>query len=123
MQASVKGLIEKGLIQSAHDCSDGGLFVALVESGMHRSLGFDINSDANVRKDAFLFGEGQSRVVVSVSLDKEEEFVNYMMDAKAEFSMLGVVIGKDVVVDEDSLGSIDEMKKMYDSALVTILGE
>jgi len=123
VQASVKGLIEKGLIASAHDCSDGGLFVALAESAMPRSLGFDINSDGNVRKDAFLFGEGQSRVVVSVSPDKEEDFVNYMMDAKAEFSMLGVVIGKEAVVDEESLGTIAELKNGYDSTLVGILGE
>jgi phosphoribosylformylglycinamidine synthase II len=124
VQAAVKGLIDKGLIASAHDCSDGGLFVTLAESAMPRSLGFDINSDANIRKDAFLFGEGQSRVVVSVSPDKEEEFVNYMMDnSSAEFSMLGVVVGNDVVVDEDSFGTIAEFKKAYDSTLVSILGE
>jgi phosphoribosylformylglycinamidine synthase len=123
VQTAVRGLIEKGLIQSAHDCSDGGLFVAITESAMPRSLGFDITSDSNVRKDAFLFGEGQSRVVVSVSPDKEEEFVNYMMEASAEFSMLGVVVGNEAVVDEDSFGTIAEYKKAYDSALVGILGE
>jgi phosphoribosylformylglycinamidine synthase len=122
IQTAVKDLIEKDLIESAHDCSDGGLFVALTESAIPRSLGFDINSDSNVRKDAFLFGEGQSRVVVSVSPDKEEEFVNYMIDAKAEFSMLGVVIGKEAVVDEESLGTIDELKAAYNSTLVAILG-
>lgn len=123
VQSAVKGLIEKGLIASAHDCSDGGLFVTLTESGIPRNLGFDINSDSNVRKDAFLFGEGQSRVVVSVSPDKEEEFINYMADAKAEFSMLGVVVGKEAVVDEESLGTIDELKAAYESTLVGVLGE
>ena len=123
VQAAVKGLIEKGLISSAHDCSDGGLFVALTESAMPRGLGFDITSDAGVRKDAFLFGEGQGRVVVTVSKDKEEAFVEYMMEASPEFSMLGVVIGSEAVVDEESLGTIADLKKSYDSALETILGE
>jgi phosphoribosylformylglycinamidine synthase len=123
VQAAVKGLIENGLISSAHDCSDGGLFVALAESAMPRGLGFDITSDAGVRKDAFLFGEGQGRVVVSVSKDKEEAFVEYMMEASPEFSMLGVVIGSEAVVDEESLGAIADLKKSYDSTLETILGE
>ncbi len=124
VQAAVKGLIDKGLVVSAHDCSDGGLFVTLIESSMPRGLGFDINSDSNIRKDAFLFGEGQSRVVVTVSPDKEEEFVNYMMESSsAEFSMLGVVVGNEAVIDEESLGTLSEFKKLYDSTLVGILGE
>jgi phosphoribosylformylglycinamidine synthase len=118
---AIKGLIANGLIRSAHDCSDGGLFVALAESAMPRSFGFDINTDGVIRKDAFLFGEGQSRVIVSVSPDKEDEFVEYMINTKAEFSMLGVVVGKDFVVDEDSLGNVDDFKKDYNSSLGNIL--
>lgn len=122
VQAAVKGLIAEGLIESAHDCSDGGLFIALAESAMPRSLGFDINSDTIVRKDAFLFGEGQGRVVVSVKPDNEDKFVEYMLsNANAEFSMLGVVIGKDFVIDEESFGTVDEFKKKYDSSLSNLI--
>jgi phosphoribosylformylglycinamidine synthase II len=122
VQAAVKGLIAADLIESAHDCSDGGLFVTLAESAMPRGLGFDINSDGVVRKDAFLFGEGQSRVVVSVSPGKEDAFVEHMLKTNAEFSMLGVVVGKEFVVDEESLGDVNTLKKDYDSAITNIMG-
>jgi len=122
VHSAVKGLIAEDLIQSAHDCSDGGLFVALAESAIPRSFGFDINSDGVIRKDAFLFGEGQGRVVVSVSPDKEDAFVEYMVETNAEFSMLGVVIGKDFVVDEESLGGVEEFKKGYNNALRSAIG-
>jgi len=117
VQAAVKGLITKGLIESAHDCSDGGLFVAVAESAMYRGFGFDINTDGSIRKDAFLFGESQGRVVVSVSPAKEDAFVEYLLKTNAEFTMLGVVVGKDFVVDEESLGSVDTFKKKYDNSI------
>ncbi|HXP49072.1 MAG TPA: phosphoribosylformylglycinamidine synthase subunit PurL, partial [Bacteroidia bacterium] len=97
-------------------------FVTLAESAMPRGLGFDINSDGVVRKDAFLFGEGQSRVVVSVSPGKEDAFVEHMLKTNAEFSMLGVVVGKEFVVDEESLGDVSTLKKDYDSAITNIMG-
>ncbi|HTA81562.1 MAG TPA: phosphoribosylformylglycinamidine synthase subunit PurL [Bacteroidia bacterium] len=122
VHSAVKGLIAEGLIQSAHDCSDGGLFVTLAESAMPRLLGFDINSDGVIRKDAFLFGEGQGRVVVSVSPAKEDAFVEYMAKSDAEFSMLGVVVGKDFVVDEDSLGTVDDFKRDYNTSIENIVG-
>jgi hypothetical protein len=51
-------LIRKGLINAAHDVSDGGLWTTLVEMALPRGLGFDIVTDSEVREDAFLFGEG-----------------------------------------------------------------
>lgn len=59
MQATVRKMIDLGLINAAHDVADGGLFVTLTEMGLPRGLGFDIETDMEVRTDAFLFGEGQ----------------------------------------------------------------
>src|SRR5690606_1087379 len=67
LQETVLKLIKEKLIHSAHDCSEGGLFTALMESCFQKDLGFEIATDASIRKDAFLFGEAQSRIVVSVS--------------------------------------------------------
>ncbi|MGZ4117401.1 MAG: phosphoribosylformylglycinamidine synthase subunit PurL, partial [Bacteroidia bacterium] len=76
VQKAVKTLIKERVIQSAHDCADGGLFITLLESAMPNGLGFDISSDEDVRKDAFLFGEAQSRVIVSVKKSDEDKFID-----------------------------------------------
>jgi len=117
VQSAVKELIQKGLIESAHDCSDGGLFVTLAESAMAGNLGFDIDTDISIRKDAFLFGEGQSRIVVTVKPENEDAFTDLLLNSKAEFSCLGMVDGKEMVVDGESFGQVGILKENYDSAL------
>lgn len=121
VQAAVKGLIQQGLIQSAHDCSDGGLFVALAESAMAGNLGFDIDTDSCIRKDAFLFGEGQSRIVVTVKIENEDAFTEMLLSSNAEFSCLGVVDGKEAVIDGESFGTVEDLKTRYDSAIGKIV--
>ena len=118
---AVKKLISNKLIQSAHDCSDGGLFIALLESSMPNDLGFDISTDPDFRKDAFLFGEAQGRVVVSVRPGDEDNFLDLMMNEEAEFNFIGQVTGKDMLVDEESFGTIAEAKEMYETALEKIM--
>jgi len=60
--------IRRGLIKSAHDCSDGGLGVALAESCLASGLGFSsYDLEAEGRLDATLFGEAQSRIIVSIT--------------------------------------------------------
>ncbi|MCX5994240.1 MAG: AIR synthase related protein, partial [Chloroflexi bacterium] len=58
--------IGRGLLRSAHDCSDGGLAVALAESCIIGGRGFKATLPVNGRLDAALFGEAQSRAAVSV---------------------------------------------------------
>lgn len=117
VQQVVKKLIRKGLVRSAHDVSDGGLFVTLVESSMPNNLGFSIETDFDCRPDAFLFGEAQSRVVVSVAPEKLDEFVEELMNSHAEFSNLGTVTRGEMLIDEESWGQISDAKKIYDSTL------
>ncbi|HXB32068.1 MAG TPA: phosphoribosylformylglycinamidine synthase subunit PurL, partial [Puia sp.] len=75
LQQKVAELINRRLIRSAHDVSEGGLFVTLAESAFPRELGFDVaTGDAAIREDAFWFGEAQSRVVVSVAASGLAEF-------------------------------------------------
>ncbi|MBA3970980.1 MAG: phosphoribosylformylglycinamidine synthase subunit PurL [Bacteroidetes bacterium] len=121
VQKAVKALIKNKVIQSAHDCADGGLFITLLESAMTNGLGFDISSDEEVRKDAFLFGEAQSRVIVSVKKEDEDKFIDLMMASKAEFEYLGDVKGKEMVIDEESFGTVADAKKLFDSALGDLL--
>lgn len=117
LQEAVKEIIKKGLIRSAHDVSEGGIFVSLIESSLHNQLGFCITSDAMVRTDAFLFGESQSRVIVSVAQSQEGAFIDYMNTTDVPFCALGHVTKGDVRVDDVSLGKISEYKKLYETAI------
>jgi phosphoribosylformylglycinamidine synthase len=117
LQEQVKMLIRQGVLQSAHDVSEGGLFVALMESAMAGSLGFDITTDAEIRTDAFLFGESQSRVVVTVAPEKEEAFIDLMMLNGVEFDLLGHVTKGSIRVDDEEWGTFEEYKDIYDHVI------
>jgi len=121
VQKAVKTIIKERVVQSAHDCADGGLFITLLESAMTNGLGFDISADSEIRKDAFLFGEAQSRVVVSVKKSDEDKFIDLMMASRAEFEYLGDVKGNEMIVDEESFGTVADAKKIFDSALGELL--
>lgn len=117
LQQVIKTLIKNRLIESAHDVSDGGLFITLLESGMPNNLGFKISSDEDIRKDAFLFGESQSRVVVSVSAEKLDSFVEMMADTDVDFVNLGEVTAEEIEIDDTMYGNIIEFKYGYDNAI------
>jgi len=117
VQQTVKEVIGKKLVQSAHDVSDGGLFITLAESAMPRNLGFSIETDFDCRADAFLFGEAQSRVVVSVSENNLDEFLDVLSKSDLEWSNLGVVTDGELKIDDESFGHISEAKEMYDHAI------
>ncbi len=126
MQAAVKTLIKQKLIRSAHDVSDGGLFVALAESALHGQLGFDISSqgrDPGIRLDAFLFGEAQGRVVVSVRPAQQADFESAMQPTGVPFSILGqVVAGGNWQVDGEIILTLPEAKALYEGTLPGYLG-
>ncbi|MFO7935407.1 MAG: phosphoribosylformylglycinamidine synthase subunit PurL [Bacteroidales bacterium] len=123
MQKVISGLIREQLVSSAHDVSMGGLFVALVECALPGGLGFDITSPAEIRSDAFLFGESQSRVVVSVSSEKETEFLDYMMELGVHFSALGHVTKEELRIDDVSFGFISDYSRDFENALERLLGD
>jgi phosphoribosylformylglycinamidine synthase subunit PurL len=74
LQDAIREVIGGKLIQSAHDVADDGLYIARLESGMPKELGFDIETDKNFIKDAYLFCESQSRVAVSVPSEQQAAF-------------------------------------------------
>ena len=117
----VKELIQADRINAAHDVADGGLYVSLVEMSFPRSLGFDIVTDSEIREDAFLFGEGQGRIVVTVSEDQEDLFLEHMVNSKVNFTLLGHVTKGKLVVDDEHFGFVNEAKEIYDNALGNML--
>jgi len=122
MQQSVLKLIESKHVQSAHDISEGGLFICLVESGFNRDLGFSVNQqETDIRKDAYWFGEAQGRVVVSVSKDQKANFESFMGTQQTTISLLGDVTAGDIVIGNESMGHIRDWKHSYDHAITDLL--
>ncbi|PIE87337.1 MAG: phosphoribosylformylglycinamidine synthase II [Bacteroidetes bacterium] len=117
MHQVLRGLIDDRLINAAHDVADGGLFVTLTEMSMPRELGFDIVTDSEIREDAFLFGEGQGRVVVSVDENSEDEFIERMAGSNVSFTLLGHVTKGKMMIDDEHFGFIQEAKGLFDNAL------
>jgi phosphoribosylformylglycinamidine synthase II len=116
LQEKLADLISRGLIRSAHDVSEGGLFVTLAESAFPRGLGFDVvANDVMIRKDAYWFGESQSRVLVSVAPDQAAAF-NKALGA-CPCVELGFVTAGSFELDGMDWGRVDQWKEKYDKSI------
>ena len=122
LQQQLLKLIKNKMILSAHDVSEGGLAITLLESAFPNNLGIDVKAtDDTIRKDAYWFGESQSRVVVSVSAAQEEAFVSFVMATNVPVALLGTVSSGSVGIDGEDWGNIASWKKKYDNAISEIL--
>jgi phosphoribosylformylglycinamidine synthase subunit PurL len=118
LHESLSSLIEKNTISSAHDISEGGLFVSMLESCFTRGLGFEVEvKEDEIRKDAFWFGESQSRVVVSVSEDQYGSFLRAIDQCKVSWSVLGTVTAGNIIIDGEDWGNINTWKEPYDTTI------
>ena len=108
----------KDLFSSVHDLSDGGLWVSLYESAAHRGLGFDINTDPGIRRDAFLFGEAQSRVLVSVETENQAAFES---SCQIPVRLLGKVTSGKIHIDGEDFGEVSGYSVLYNNSLPSIL--
>jgi phosphoribosylformylglycinamidine synthase len=117
LQQSISDLIKNNLIQSAHDVADGGLFITLLESCMTKDLGFSINSLDDIRKDAFLFGEAPSRVVVSISDHQKIDFEEFMKNTNTLSTFLGNTTDGELLIDDHSFGNSKDYKDIYENSL------
>jgi len=113
---TLNGLILEGLIASAHDVSDGGLFTTLIESAMPNNLGFDILTDSEIRLDSYLFGEAQGRVVVTIDPEKEEEFLDMIGLTGVPCCTIGTITNGSIIIDEENFGNIQDYKVKYEGS-------
>lgn len=119
LHETVSSLIKNKMILSAHDISEGGLFVTLCEGAFFNNLGFTVNQQKKqIRKDAYWFGEAQGRVVVTVSAEKINEFEGSL---GIPFEKLGVVTAGEIHLDGVTWGKIGEWKKKYDNSIGSYL--
>lgn len=121
VQGCVLQLIRAGLVQSAHDCSDGGVTVALAEccmSGPDRSRGAVVRlTPGRQRKDSMLFGESQSRIIVSAKPAQRQAILEQAQRMGVPAVVIGAVGGASLVI---YLGDEQSTTKTIDLPVATI---
>lgn len=121
MQKTLYAAITNGLVTCAHDVSDGGLFTTLLEMSSFHRIGFDVSLPSNVRMDALLFGESQSRVVVGITNENLQAFEDHLMDLGQAYYKLGVTQGAAARINGEDFGSVEQLLSIYDNALHQIM--
>jgi phosphoribosylformylglycinamidine synthase subunit PurL len=121
VQQAMALLISKGLVQSAHDISEGGLLVTLMEKGFFKNLGFTATKNSAVRNDAFWVGEAQGRIVVTVEKQAVAAFIQQLQALQIDVLHIGTVTGSAVVVNENNWGNIVDWKAKYDTAIEQLI--
>ncbi len=94
LQQAVLAMIQAGLVQSAHDCADGGLACTLAESCLGdgvSSHGLDVKLDDPLRPVAVLFGEAQGRVIISCAPDHVDDVLAKARDHGVPAQRIGTV--------------------------------
>ena len=118
--------IRSGIIRSAHDCAEGGLGVAVAECcilnertprGAHLHLG-----DPEVRSDFLLFGEDQSRIIVSIDPADEAELRRICMGSDVDVKNIGTVGGSSLEIEGMIRVNCEAMAQAYYRAIGDALG-
>jgi phosphoribosylformylglycinamidine synthase len=118
LQQLVAQLIKDHSIESAHDISEGGLIVTLLEAAYFNNKGFEVSSNnSSLRKDAYWMGEAQSRVVVTCKAATIATIEAAAAKAGVEITVMGKVTNGVVKVDGEDWGNISVWKNKYDTAI------
>jgi len=99
----------QGILQSAHDISEGGLAVCLAESSFlsEENIGFNVDLQDEMRPDALLFGETQSRIVVTVKSPDLQKLLELARKKKIKATQIGKTGGKRIVISHNNQEIID----------------
>jgi len=101
LQDSLLAAIQQRLVKSAHDVSDGGLAIALAEgciSNREKMIGASITLNDTIRKDCLLFGESQSRVIVTCSSSDASKLEQWFKSRQVPVAKIGSVGGKNLKI-------------------------
>ena len=121
LHAGISGLIQGELIKSAHDVADGGLFQCLMETAIEGGHGFTVDSDPAFRADAFWLGEAQGRVVVTADESRTAALEDSLNEQGIGFTVLGRVVGDDIVVDGEKWGELEDYMRIHQNTLGEVL--
>ncbi|MCI1775971.1 MAG: phosphoribosylformylglycinamidine synthase subunit PurL [Paenibacillus lautus] len=117
--------IQSGLVQSAHDVSEGGLAAALAESCISGGIGASVKWATELRNDVALFSESQSRIVLSASPDHKNALEKLLQEAGVPFTELGVVGGNKLSININGASALEEsveaLKSVWEDAIPCLM--
>jgi phosphoribosylformylglycinamidine synthase subunit PurL len=122
VQRAVRDCIRASLTKVAHDCSDGGLGVALAEMCFANDLGCKVSLKSALRADALLFGEDASRIVISYSPSAFARVSELCKKAGAELLEIGEVSGTALIVDGLLEAPVAALKDAWSTAIPKLVG-
>ncbi len=124
LQAAVLDVIRSGWIASAHDLSDGGLAVALMEKSIFSGLGARVSLDLPGQSATeLLFSEAQSGILLSVAPENLEQVRQALTGSGIPAYHLGTVAGQYLIVDEFAEIHVDTLKKIYEGVMPGALSQ
>jgi phosphoribosylformylglycinamidine synthase subunit PurL len=113
--------IRLGIISSAHDCSDGGIAVALAEScilGGRQCHGAIVNTlEGDIRSDFLLFGEDQSRIILSMPRHRVAQFMQLCSENNVNATRIGMVGGESLVIEGMLSLPCSELKRVFNDSI------
>jgi len=119
--------IRSGLVKSAHDCSEGGLAVALAEAcivGAGHWIGATVHLESDsIRPDFLLFGEDQSRIIVTAATAKAEHLLELARSRNLAAHVIGKVGGKKLQINSWVSAGVEEMVEAYSNCIENKLAE
>jgi phosphoribosylformylglycinamidine synthase subunit PurL len=124
MQQLVREVIAEKLVVSAHDISEGGLFMNIIESAMVNGYGVDIEmKDDDMRMDALLFGEAQGRVIVTVKPKHQAAFEALCKKDIVPIELIGTVDDDAISINGIDFGKCKHYQTIYDSSLEKLINK
>ncbi len=111
---SILNLIDKGYVKSAHDISLGGLLVAISKMCIKGNKGIKINKSNNlINEIEYFFAEDQSRYLIEVNKEDLKEVTKILNKNSVHHEELGIIIQNDMIINEKTKVTIDELKSYY----------
>jgi phosphoribosylformylglycinamidine synthase len=124
LQETVLVAIRSGLVKSAHDCSDGGLAVALAEcciSNPDHQLGASIFLADSIRPDSLLFGEAQSRIILTCHPDDAAKLESLFRHMYLSCQRIGIVGNDRLKINDLVEVSVAQMAESWYNALRDVM--
>lgn len=125
VQDAVLSAIQKGLVASAHDLSEGGIAAALAESCISGGIGANVSLTSDLRPDHLLFSESQSRILLSAKPDQADALTAHLSEQGVTHAVIGTVTGSSLTINVNGKAGINapvqQLEKVWKDAIPCLM--